>query len=255
LQQPPSLIPAMIRKYEEGYQVVHAIPEYHQSVSLFKKITSKLYYKVIQQLGSETVVYKSNEFRLFSHRIARIARIMPESNLYLRGIIMWLCPLEKDQSTNRIISSNQWLASTIKYRHQARRNGRTKYSPWQLLSLAFDGMTAISIQPLRFGLFLGMLSIGLAMILGSWALYMRLFTEQTVSGWTSLMVVVLFFCSIQFLLLGLIGEYIGKIFLLVKGRPGHVVLEQRSSLPPSQFIAPQVPVAQLKHKSNRKSFF
>src|SRR5690606_39429555 len=107
LQQPPSLIPAMIRKYEEGYQVVHAIPEYHQSVSLFKKITSKLYYKVIQQLGSETVVYKSNEFRLFSHRIARIARIMPESNLYLRGSIMWLCPLEKDQRSEEHTSELQ----------------------------------------------------------------------------------------------------------------------------------------------------
>ncbi len=248
LQQPPTLIPAMIGKYEEGYQVVHAIPEYHRSVSLFKKITSKLYYKAIQQLGSETVVYKSNEFRLFSHRIARIVRIMPESNLYLRGIIMWLCPLVKDQNRNKVNSSERWLATSVKYRHRARRNGRTKYSPWQLLSLAFDGMTAISIQPLRFGLFLGMLSICLAMLLGSWALYMRLFTEQTVSGWTSLMVVVLFFCSIQFLLLGLIGEYIGKIFLLVKGRPGHIVPEQLSSRYPSQINRTRIPIPQLKHK-------
>src|SRR5690606_41417679 len=133
--------------------------------------------------------------------------------------VLCLLPLKKNQRTNMIISAHQWLATTIKYRHQARTNGRTKYSPWQLHSLAFDGMTATSIQPLRFGLFLGMLSIGLAMILGSWALYMRLFTEQTVSGWTSLMVVVLFFCSIQFLLHGFIGDYVGKIFLLVKGLP------------------------------------
>lgn len=223
LQQPPSLIPEMIRKYEQGYQVVHAIPEYRQSATLLKMITSKLYYRMLGILGGNRVVYKSNEFRLFSHRIAKVLRSVPESSLYLRGIIMWLCPLEVNTEDQKVPLSGRWLATTVKYHHRSRVNGKTKYSYLQLMALAFDGLTAVTIQPLRFGLLLGMISVGLAGILSIWALYMRLLTSETVSGWTSLMIVVLFFCSVQFILLGVIGEYIGKIYLHIRERPGHII--------------------------------
>ncbi|MBY5959103.1 glycosyltransferase [Membranicola marinus] len=222
LQQPPALIPSMVRLYEKGYQVVHAIPEYHQSATWFKKLTSKAYYKFIQALGPDQVVYKSNDFRLFSHPVAEVVRSLPEQSLYLRGIFAWLCPLNQRLKDDEYNDPDTWAATTLKYRHQSRQHGQTKYSIPRMVALAFDGMTAISIQPLRFGLFLGMGSIALAMALIIWALYMHLIVGQTVSGWTSIMIVILFFSSIQFLLMGLMGEYLGKVFLQVRGRPGYI---------------------------------
>ncbi len=225
LQQPPSLIPEMIQRYELGYQVVHGIPRYQKdSASWSKKLTSKLYYKWMWWMGSEGVVYKSSEFRLFSHPIAEVLRNLPERTLYIRGILAWLCPLisleENDDN-----DSDLWAATTISFHHQPRKHGKTKYTWTKLIMLAFDGLTATSIRSLRFGLFLGLVSIGLAMSLSLWALYMHLIAGETVSGWTSRIIVVLFFSSMQFILLGLVGEYIGKIFLQVRGRPGYIPLE------------------------------
>lgn len=223
LQQPPSLIPEMIAKYEQGYQVVHAIPEYQQSATFFKMTTSKLYYRLLSLLGRDRVVYKSNEFRLFSHRIAGVLRTLPESSLYLRGIIMWLCPLDNKVSLDSSTEILLWRSTILNYKHRSRKLGRTKFSTYRMIDLAFDGLTSSSLKPLRLGLILGGVAVILAGALGFWALYMKLFTQQTVSGWTSIMVALLFFFSIQFILLGLIGEYIGKIFNQVRGRPGHII--------------------------------
>lgn len=223
LQQPPSLIPEMIAKYEQGYQVVHAIPEYQQSATFFKMATSKLYYRLLSLLGRDRVVYKSNEFRLFSHRIAGVLRTLPESSLYLRGIIMWLCPLDNKVSLDSSTEILLWRSTILNYKHRSRKLGRTKFLTYRMIDLAFDGLTSSSLKPLRLGLILGGVAVILAGALGFWALYMKLFTQQTVSGWTSIMVALLFFFSIQFILLGLIGEYIGKIFNQVRGRPGHII--------------------------------
>lgn len=95
-----------------------------------------------------------------------------------------------------------------------------------MIRLALDGMTATSITPLRYGIVLGLLSIVAAFCLVMWALYVHIISGATVPGWTSLMIVVLFFSSIQFLLIGLLGEYIGKIFLQVRGRPGYIESEK-----------------------------
>ncbi len=106
------------------------------------------------------------------------------------------------------------------------------------MRLALDGLTSTSIQPLRWGLLLGGCSILLAVGLSVWALYRHLIVGQTVSGWTSLMVVVLFFSSMQLILMGLMGEYIGKIFLQVRGRPGNIVMENNGTDPGGTYTAP-----------------
>lgn len=226
LQQPPEHIPAMIKKYEEGFDVVHAIPEYQSdSASRWKKLTSKLYYNLIRRMVSSSgVVYKSNDFRLISHRVAAVLRTMPERNLYLRGIIADLCPV-MTLPTQHLRNPELWVAATTSYQHRPRAGGKTKYTWIKMIRLALDGMTATSITPLRYGIVLGLLSIVAAFCLFIWALYVHLIVDDTVPGWTSLMIVVLFFSSIQFLLIGLLGEYIGKIFLQVRGRPGYIVDE------------------------------
>lgn len=227
LQQPPELIPAMIRQYEMGYDAVYAIPEYQpDSAGWMKKSTSKLYYHLIKKLGSSTVVYKSNDFRLISHRVAAVLRKLPEHNLYLRGIISTFCPV-RPHSVDQKDNPELWLGTTLSYRHQPRTGGRTKYTWLRMIRLAFDGMTATSIAPLCFGIALGLLAIFLAFCLSMWAFYVNL-TGDTVAGWTSLMIVLLFFSSMQFLLIGLLGEYIGKIFLQVRGRPGYIVQSEEN---------------------------
>src|SRR5690606_42024114 len=110
---------------------------------------------------------------------------------------------------------------TLSYRHQPRTSGRTKYTWLRMIRLAFDGMTATSIAPLCVGIALGLLAIFLAFCLSMWAFYVTL-TVDTVAGWTSLMIAQLFFSSMQFLFVGLLGKYHGKTFREVSGRPGNI---------------------------------
>lgn len=241
LQHPPSMIPEMLNLYEQGYQVVHAIPQHKNgSISILKKWTSKLYYIFIRSMGSEDVVNQSNDYRLMSHSVAEVIRTLPERNLYIRGIIAWLCPLRSvdEKSSFHLRPGSQiqkhttpphlWRASSIFYSQVPRQRGETKYTWPRMVDLAIDGLTASTIQPLRIGIFLGIISIILAIAMAAYALYMRLIVGDTVSGWTSLMIVLLFFSSVQFIVLGLMGQYIGKIFLQVRGRPGYFVPHNNS---------------------------
>src|SRR5690606_20207651 len=240
LQHPPSLIPEMISLYEKGFQVVHAIPQYKSgSISILKKWTSRLYYLFIRLMGSRDVVNQSNDFRLVSHSVAEVIRTLPEHNLYIRGIIAWLCPLvSKDEklmievpseskSYIHDTKSHLWRASSIPYFQEPRQRGETKYTWIKMVNLAIDGLMTSTIQPLRIGIFLVIISIFLSISMTVYALYMRLVVGGTVSGWTSLMIVLLFFGSVQFIVLGMMGQYIGKIFLQVRGRPGYFVADNK----------------------------
>ena len=146
-------------------------------------------------------------FRLFDRDIAAIIKRLPEKNLYLRGLFSWI----------------GFRQDKVEYLHKARLNGETKYSYAKMIALAFRGLASHSITPLRMGLFVGLLSIALTVVLIIWALIVHFIYRQTVAGWTSLVIVLLFFSSINFLLLGIIGEYVGQLFIEVKGRPPYVV--------------------------------
>ena len=209
LQQPPEVIPALLEKWWEGAKIVHAIPVYKRSATWFKKLTSKLFYRFLQFLGGPRVVYKSNDFRLFDRKVADIICRLPEKNLYLRGLFSWL---GFDQAK-------------VEYIHRRRHSGDTKFSLAKMIALALRGTTSQSIRPLRIGLVIGFSSILGALALIVYALYVHLMLHQTVSGWTSVMVALLFFSSIQFMLLGIVGEYVGQVFREVKGRPVYVVEE------------------------------
>ena len=205
LQQPPEVIPELVRGWRYGAKVVHAIPVYNRSASWHKRLTSKLFYRLIKVLDSE-VVCKANDFRLIDREVASIIKQLPEKNLYLRGVFSWI----------------GFRQQRVHYVHCARKHGETKYSYTKMIGLAFRGVASQSITPLRIGLFIGILSIGLAVILICWALVVHFIYKQTVAGWTSLVIVLLFFSSINFLLLGIIGEYVGQLFIEVKGRPPYV---------------------------------
>ena len=207
LQQPPEVIPELLEKWKAGASIVHAIPEYHQSATWLKKLTSKMFYRFMQFLGGPQVVYKSNDFRLFHRRVADVICRLPEKNIYLRGAFSWM----------------GFSQDTVTYTHQKRLNGQTKYHYSKMLALALRGIASQSIRPLRIGLVIGIGSISVVFALIAYVLYVHLVLHQTVSGWTSIMITLLFFSSIQFSLLGILGEYIGQIFREVKGRPVYVV--------------------------------
>ena len=209
LQQPPALIPDMIKKWEEGYDIVEAVRNDAHSLTWFKRISSKLYYNLLSRLSDYPVKNGISDFRLIDKKVAEIVKQLPENNLYLRGLFAWL----------------GFRNAYINYNLQNRKNGTTKYSIHKMLHLASCGITSMSAKPLRFAMYMGLTVSGLAFIYAIYALYIAIFTEKAIAGWTSIIISVLFLSGIQLFVLGILGEYLGKLFMENKRRPTYIVSE------------------------------
>lgn len=207
LQQPPAIIPRMIEKWQAGSKVVEAIPEYIDSIGWFKKNSSHLFYWFLNKLSDTPITKSANDFRLIDRSVANLLKQLKEKHLYLRGIYSWM----------------GYSKAFVTYRHLKRINGETHYPLPRMLRLAFTGITTMSIRPLRLSLFLGsvvsLISFGIIL----WALYLAVFTSRTVPGWTSSIISTVFLAGIQLLVLGIIGEYIGKLFMENKQRPSYII--------------------------------
>ncbi|MRJ01832.1 MAG: glycosyltransferase [Epsilonproteobacteria bacterium] len=201
LQDDIRLIEEMCRKFSEGYEVIYGARKKRETDTPFKKVTAQLFYRVMEKMGIEMVPNHAH-YRLMSRRAVQWLKEFKEVNLFLRGII----PLIGLKST------------TLYYERQKRVAGESKYSLWSLLELAWDGITNFSVIPLRFITFLGVLVLITSLILSVWALISKL-NGSAVSGWTSMMLIVLFLGGVQMLSIGIIGEYIGKIYKETKRRP------------------------------------
>jgi len=208
LQDPPEVIEDMLTKYKEGYEIVYGARKERSADSFFKRFTAQTFYKLMQLLGVR-LVYNSADFRLVSKRVAQELKKFQEINIFLRGII----------------PSLGFSQTTVKYIRPTRLLGKTKYSTLKLLGLAWEGITSFSFAPLRcftiLGLFLSFLSL-LGII---WVLICKL-TYQIIPGWTSLALILLIFSSMQFMFLGILGEYIAKIYKEIKHRPLFIIKEK-----------------------------
>ncbi|WGL16640.1 glycosyltransferase family 2 protein [Microbulbifer bruguierae] len=202
LQDGPENIAAMIAAYRQGSEVVYGVREQRDSDTWFKRVTAEGYYRVMQALGVD-LVFNHADFRLMSRRAVDTLLQYPETNLFLRGMVREL----------------GFTATTVCYTRRARLAGESKYPLRRMLSLAWKGVTAFSIAPLRAITLLGLISGGLALGLIAWVLFVKMFSGSVVPGWASIMVPVLFIGSVQLLCLGVIGEYLGKIYEEVKRRP------------------------------------
>ena len=235
-QHPPSLVPALIAEYERGFDIVAtkrvepnaAAPSssrlypaktdaatmgYQDRTPLVKRLTSRLFYALANKLSDTKLEPGSADFRLLSRRARDVLLSMKEHNLFLRGAIPWT-----------------GLPSTeISYTPDRRRSGETKYTLSKMLSLALDGITSFSVKPLRLTSFAGIFISGLGFVYALYALVIRLATDRTVEGWTSILISVLIIGGIQLICLGIIGEYLGKLFMETKGRPHYVVKEASPS--------------------------
>lgn len=206
LQDDLGAIEAMIRQYNAGADVVYGVRSARKIDSQFKQWTATIYYQLLALLGVELVPHHA-DFRLLSRRAVDALKQYPEVNLYIRGIVPQL----------------GYTTALVYYERKARFAGVSKYSVGKMLRLAFDGITSFSTVPLRIITFAGAAISSLSFIVTAWAVAIRLFTTYAVPGWTSTVVPMYFLGGIQLFSLGVIGEYIGKIYNEVKRRPRFLI--------------------------------
>ena len=204
-QDDPEAMEAMVEEYLAGSDVVYGVRSDRDSDTAFKRSTARWYYKLLRWLGAE-VVYDHADYRLLSRPVLDALADYHEVNLYLRGLI----PLVGFQS------------ATVPYSRKKRAAGETHYPLGKMLALALDGVTSLSVKPLRLIMGFGV-AVALVSFIGViWAL-VRAFTGHTVAGWASTTCIVCFVSGVQLISLGILGEYIGKIYLETKGRPRYII--------------------------------
>lgn len=212
LQHPPEAIPAMVDKWAEGYEVVCSIrrgPE-RDTTSFGNRLASRLFYRLINRFAEHAIIPNAPDFRLLDGQVVKALSGFGEQGLYLKGIIPWM----------------GYRQATVVFDVGVRQHGRSRYSLLKLLSLSIKAFVSGSIAPLRLSMAIGAVFAGLSFCYGFYALYMHLFTEETVAGWTSIIASVLFIAGIQFLLMGVMGEYIGRTLMEARRRPPYLIRER-----------------------------
>jgi dolichol-phosphate mannosyltransferase len=206
LQDPPELLAPMMAVMDEGAEVVYGKRKSRAGESTFKKLTAHLFYRVLNLFTDQYIPEDTGDFRLISRRVVEVFNSMPENHRFIRGMIAWV----------------GYKQVPFLYNREPRFAGETKYTPAKMFRFALDAITSFSVRPLRLAFYVAfMLSgVSLALIVYSLAAY---FTGRTIRGWASMTAIMLFFLAMQFLFLGLIGEYIGRLYLEAKKRPLFVV--------------------------------
>ncbi|MBR7070876.1 MAG: glycosyltransferase family 2 protein [Clostridia bacterium] len=204
-------IDRMIEAYENGAEIVYGVRNSRKTDGFLKRFTAQGFYRMMNGLGAE-IVYNHADFRLVSARVLQEFSAYREVNLFLRGMF----PLVGFKST------------CIYYERKKRLAGKTHYSPKKMLALALDGITSLSIKPLRFITVLGILISVISFFLIVWAVVVH-FLGMTERGWASVTALICFFSGIQLLSVGVVGEYIGKIYLESKARPKYIISERTDS--------------------------
>lgn len=213
LQDPPSVLADMIKLLErEQADVVYGIRKDRQGVSLLKRVCYASFYKVFAYLTGLGKGLETGDFRVMSRRIVDHLNKLPETDKYVRGLVSWL----------------GFKQIGFEYVRPPRTHGRSKYSFTKLLELALSGITSFSISPLRFAIACACFSAALAVLLAFWAIVDRYLVGSPPQGWASIIVLILTLGAVHFLLLGVIGEYLGRVFLQTKNRPAYIVAETSS---------------------------
>jgi glycosyltransferase involved in cell wall biosynthesis len=210
LQDPPALIPQLIARWRDGAEVVLARRGRRLGEGVIKRATSYLFYRLVRRLSGLPLPVDTGDFRLLDREVCLWLRDLPERHRYLRGLIGWA----------------GFRQAEIVFDRQPRRAGRSKYPPVRMLRFALDGLTSFSVAPLRAAAGLGALvsAGGLAYLL--YTLYRKLIAGATVEGWASVVCLLIIFNGMVLVFLGVLGEYVGRIYEEVKGRPLYMVRER-----------------------------
>jgi dolichol-phosphate mannosyltransferase len=210
LQDPPELIPEMIEKWRQGYQVVYAQRIKRHRESWFKRFAAYTSYRIIKYLADIDIPTDTGDFCLMDRKVVDVINAMPERNRYIRGLRAW-------------VGFNQ---TAVRFERDPRFAGEVKYTFRKLLRLAMDGMFSFSKLPLRLSTYLGLSSALLALFMSCLVVYWRLYyPDSPLRGFTTVMIVIFFLGSIQLITIGILGEYIGRIYEEVKSRPLYTLSE------------------------------
>jgi polyisoprenyl-phosphate glycosyltransferase len=204
LQDPPEVIASMIEKWREGWDVVYGVRKSRKGETIFKRATAAIFYRLFRaMLGGLTVPLDAGDFRLMSRPAVLALRALRERHRFVRGMVSWI----------------GFRQTAVYYDRDVRFAGTTKYPFRKMLRFAIDGMTSFSIVPLRVATWLGIIAGVAAIGIGGWAMYVKFFLSGVVTGWTTIMMLVAFGSSAQLLMIGILGEYVGRIYEEVKRRP------------------------------------
>lgn len=207
LQDPPELIEELIAKWREGYDVVNATRRSRQGESWLKRFTANVFYQTIGQLSSVPIPRNTGDFRLLDRRVVEVLKQMPERTRFMKGLFAWV----------------GFKQTSVFFDRKPRLKGKTSWNYWRLWNLAIEGITSFSSLPLKVWSYIG-LAISLTSIIYATFLIVRtLILGNDVPGYASIIVAVLFLGGIQLLTLGIIGEYLGRVYEEVKGRPLYLV--------------------------------
>jgi dolichol-phosphate mannosyltransferase len=206
LQDAPEAIPAFLEKFREGYDVVYA-RRVRRKEPWWLRLAYYVFYRLLANLSEVRLPTDAGDFGLMSRRVIEQMRLMPERHRYLRGMRRWI----------------GFREIGIPVERAERHSGKTKYGAVRLLKLASDGIFSFSIVPLRAAALLGLLAIGASGLFALYAFYAKLFLSESPRGFTALTILVTFLSGFHLLFLGVIGEYVGRIYEEVKGRPNYIV--------------------------------
>jgi dolichol-phosphate mannosyltransferase len=226
LQDPPEVIVDFVVRWLEGYDVIYGVRTEREGESAFKRWTAKAFYRVISRLSDTAIPLDTGDFRLLDRRVVDALLSMPERDRFMRGMVSWL----------------GFSQLAVPYRRAPRFAGTTKYPLLKMLKFASDGIFSFSVIPLRLATWTGFLASGIATLGILYSLYSRLFGNGLVKGWTSTVIAVLFLGGVQLVCLGIIGEYVGRIYGESKRRPLYVVRERAGFEVPARLEVHTLPV-------------
>src|SRR6056297_2458768 len=211
MQHPPELIPEMIRLWQQGYKIVSTKRKHTKSLSFFKRFTSRLYYKILNFFSEIKIENGSSDFRLLDKKVVQELKKFNENYLFFRGLIPWL----------------GFSQIQLEYIESQRFSGKTKYSFSKMLHFASDGITSFSVKPLKISIYLGFIIAFIAFLYILYAIYISIFTNNAITGWTSTIISILFIGGIQLIMIGILGNYLGKLFMENKKRPNYIIKEEK----------------------------
>ena len=215
LQDPPEIIAQMAAKWREGYDVVYGKRAERRGETFLKKITAKFFYRFLKQMTEVDIPVDTGDFRLIDRKVCDALKQVNEHNRYIRGLISWL----------------GFKQTGVEFSRDKRFAGETKYPLKKMIKFATDGLTSFSVKPLKLATNLGVLLSGISFLYLIVAVVQKIFGWGIVPGWAPLLAVVLFFDGIILLILGIIGEYLGRIYDEAKGRPLYMVRELKNVKP------------------------
>ncbi len=213
LQDPPELIPVLLQEWQAGYDVVYARRASRKGDTFLKKITAYIFYRVMQSSSRVRIPADTGDFRLLSRRALNALLKLREQHRYMKGLFAWIGYSQKE----------------VLYDREARYSGRTKWSYWKLWNLALEGITSFTTAPLRLSTYMGMLTAGASFIFGAYIILQKILFGNPIEGYPSMMTIILFLSGIQLISIGVIGEYLGRMFDETKGRPLYLIKKIRKS--------------------------